>query len=103
MAGAPAMPAVPRFDGDRKVDLAIVGGGYTGLSCAYYAKLFRPAWTVVVLESHKLASSASSRKVPSTRAMSVSPIPRCRYAGSTGFVGSWKRKKSSATSVLRRR
>jgi glycine/D-amino acid oxidase-like deaminating enzyme len=60
-AGAPAMPSVPRFGGDRKVDLAIVGGGYTGLSCAYYAKLFRPDWTVVVLESHKLASSASSR------------------------------------------
>ena len=55
------MPSVPRFEGDRKVDLAIVGGGYTGLSCAYYAKLFRPDWTVVVLESHKLASSASSR------------------------------------------
>jgi glycine/D-amino acid oxidase-like deaminating enzyme len=61
VAGARAMPSVPRFEGDRKVDLAIVGGGYTGLSCAYYAKLFRPDWTVVVLESHKLASSASSR------------------------------------------
>jgi gamma-glutamylputrescine oxidase len=60
-ADAPAMPSVPRFEGDRKVDLAIVGGGYTGLSCAYYAKLFRPDWNVVVLESHKLASSASSR------------------------------------------
>ena len=55
------MPATQRFEGDRKVDLAIVGGGYTGLSCAYYAKRFRPDWTVVVLESHKLASSASSR------------------------------------------
>jgi len=61
IAGAPPMPAMPRYEGDRKVDLAIVGGGYTGLSCAYYAKLFRPDWTVVVLESHKLASSASSR------------------------------------------
>jgi gamma-glutamylputrescine oxidase len=61
VAGAPAMPSVPRFEGDGKVDLAIVGGGYTGLACAYYAKLFRPDWTVVVLESHKLASSASSR------------------------------------------
>jgi glycine/D-amino acid oxidase-like deaminating enzyme len=61
VAGAPAMPSVPRLEGDREVDLAIVGGGYTGLSCAYYAKLFRPDWTVVVLESHKLASSGSSR------------------------------------------
>lgn len=61
ITGAPKMPAMPRYEGDRKVDLAIVGGGYTGLSCAYYAKLFRPDWTVVVLESNKLASSASSR------------------------------------------
>ncbi len=61
MAGAPTMPPVSRFEGDRKVDLAIVGGGYTGLSCAYYARLFRPDWTVVVLESHALASGASSR------------------------------------------
>lgn len=55
------MPTVPRFEGDRTVDLAIVGGGYTGLACAYYAKRFRPDWSVVVLESHTLASSASSR------------------------------------------
>ncbi len=61
VASSPAMPSLPRFEGDRKVDLAIVGGGYTGLACAYYTKLFRPDWTVVVLESHKLASSASSR------------------------------------------
>jgi len=61
MAGAPAIPEMPRYEGDRSVDLAIVGGGYTGLSCAYYAKRFRPDWKVVVLESHRLASSASSR------------------------------------------
>jgi glycine/D-amino acid oxidase-like deaminating enzyme len=61
VAGAPSMPELPRYEGDRSVDLAIIGGGYTGLSCAYYAKRFRPDWKVVVLESHELASSASSR------------------------------------------
>jgi glycine/D-amino acid oxidase-like deaminating enzyme len=61
LASAPTMPEMPRYQGDRSVDLAIVGGGYTGLSCACYAKLFRPEWKVVVLESHRLASSASSR------------------------------------------
>lgn len=61
VTGAPSMPKMPRYEGDRAVDLAIIGGGYTGLSCAYYAKLFRPDWKVVVLESHRLASSASSR------------------------------------------
>jgi gamma-glutamylputrescine oxidase len=60
-ADAPPMPSAPRFEGERKVDLAIVGSGYTGLACAYYAKLFRPDWTVVVLESHGLGSGASSR------------------------------------------
>ncbi|MDJ0865654.1 MAG: FAD-dependent oxidoreductase [Myxococcota bacterium] len=58
---APSMPAAPRFEGERKVDLAIVGGGYTGLACAYYTRLFRPDWSVIVLESHRLGSGASSR------------------------------------------
>jgi glycine/D-amino acid oxidase-like deaminating enzyme len=60
-ANAPPMPTAPRFEGERKVDLAIVGGGYTGLACAYYAKLFRPDWSVIVLESDGLGSGASSR------------------------------------------
>lgn len=55
------LPKQPEFKGERKVDLAIVGGGYTGLSCAYYAKKFRPDWSVVVLESHTIGSGASSR------------------------------------------
>ncbi|MCK5364174.1 MAG: FAD-binding oxidoreductase [Gammaproteobacteria bacterium] len=58
---APSMPPAPRFEGERKVDLAVVGSGYTGLACAYYAKLFRPDWSVIVLESHGLGSGASSR------------------------------------------
>jgi glycine/D-amino acid oxidase-like deaminating enzyme len=60
-AQAPPMPPAPRFEGERKVDLAVVGSGYTGLACAYYAKLFRPDWSVIVLESHELGSGASSR------------------------------------------
>lgn len=55
------MPPAPRFEGDCNVDLAIVGSRYTGLACAYDAKLFRPDWSVIVLESHGLGSGASSR------------------------------------------
>lgn len=58
------IPAIDRqatFDGNKTVDLAIIGGGYTGLSCAYYAKLMRPDWSVVVLESHTIGCGASSR------------------------------------------
>jgi glycine/D-amino acid oxidase-like deaminating enzyme len=58
---SPSISPAATFEGERTVDLAIVGGGYTGLSCAYYAKQFKPDWTVVVLESHRLGSGASSR------------------------------------------
>jgi glycine/D-amino acid oxidase-like deaminating enzyme len=58
---AASIPPAPAFEGERKVDLAIIGGGCTGLSCAYYAKKFKPDWSVVVLESHRLGSGASSR------------------------------------------
>jgi glycine/D-amino acid oxidase-like deaminating enzyme len=43
------------------VDVAVVGGGYTGLACGYYLKKLRPKWSVAVLESHRLGSGASSR------------------------------------------
>ena len=55
------VPSSPRLEGDREVDLAIIGGGCTGLSCAYYAKMFRPDWSVIVLDSHGIGSGASSR------------------------------------------
>ncbi len=57
----PKLPSFPQFEGERQADLVIVGGGYTGLSCAYYAKKMRPDWKVVVLDSHTIGSGASSR------------------------------------------
>jgi gamma-glutamylputrescine oxidase len=57
----PAFAAQPQYQGDRSVDVAIVGGGYTGLSTAYYLKQLRPDWSVVVLDSHTIGSGASSR------------------------------------------
>ncbi|GAG35943.1 unnamed protein product, partial [marine sediment metagenome] len=58
---APPIPRAPRLSEDRDVDVAIVGGGYTGLACGYYLKKLRPEWSVAVLESHRLGSGASSR------------------------------------------
>jgi gamma-glutamylputrescine oxidase len=58
---APPIPRAPRLSGDREVDVAIVGGGYTGLASGYYLKKLRPQWSVAVLESHRLGSGASSR------------------------------------------
>lgn len=57
----PEFPSFSSLQGDRKADLVIVGSGYTGLSCAYYVKKFKPDWNVVVLESHRACSGASSR------------------------------------------
>jgi glycine/D-amino acid oxidase-like deaminating enzyme len=65
---APPIPPASRLENERSVDLAIVGGGYTGLSCAYYAKKFRRDWSVAVLESHRLGSGASSRNSGAVRA-----------------------------------
>ena len=56
-----SMPSAAQLEGERYADLAIIGGGYTGLSCAYYARKLRPDWSVIMLESHRLGSGASSR------------------------------------------
>ncbi|MEP5569342.1 MAG: FAD-dependent oxidoreductase [Halioglobus sp.] len=56
-----AIPAQPQYEGDRSVDLAIIGAGYTGLATAYYAKRMRPDWNIIVIESHRIGAGASSR------------------------------------------
>ena len=52
----------PRYrplDGDRRADVAIVGGGFTGLSCAL--ALAEAGTDVVLLEAHRLGDGASGR------------------------------------------
>ncbi|MGI5487380.1 NAD(P)/FAD-dependent oxidoreductase [Microtetraspora malaysiensis] len=50
-----------RLDGDREVDVAIVGGGYTGLWTAYYLKKADPSLRVAVLEKEFAGFGASGR------------------------------------------
>lgn len=50
-----------RLDGDLDVDVAIVGGGYTGLWTAYYLLRERPDLRVAVLERHVVGFGASGR------------------------------------------
>ncbi|MEV5410548.1 FAD-binding oxidoreductase [Thermopolyspora sp. NPDC052614] len=57
--GLPA-PGDP-LDGDRDADVAIVGGGYTGLWTAYYLKKADPGLRVVVLEREFAGFGASGR------------------------------------------
>ncbi|HWS51867.1 MAG TPA: FAD-dependent oxidoreductase [Microbacterium sp.] len=51
----------PRLSGDVQTDLAIVGGGYTGLWTAIRAKERQPDRRVVLLEASRVAWAASGR------------------------------------------
>jgi gamma-glutamylputrescine oxidase len=52
-------PRWPRLDGDRRADVVVVGGGYTGLSAA--AHLAEAGADVVLLEAHRIGDGASGR------------------------------------------
>jgi glycine/D-amino acid oxidase-like deaminating enzyme len=49
----------PRLEGERKSDLAVIGGGFTGLSTALHAE--RAGLSVVLLEAKNIAWGASGR------------------------------------------
>jgi glycine/D-amino acid oxidase-like deaminating enzyme len=51
----------PSLDGSTKVDVAIVGGGFCGLSTAYYLKRADPSLRVAVLEDKVVGYGASGR------------------------------------------
>lgn len=51
----------PALDGDVAVDVAIVGGGYTGLWTAYYLKRLQPDLRVAVIEERHIGYGASGR------------------------------------------
>ena len=51
----------PSLQGDEQVDVAIVGGGYTGLSTAYFLKKQEPGLKVALLEARDYAVGTSSR------------------------------------------
>jgi len=51
----------PALNTDLKVDVAIIGGGYTGLSSAYHLAKMNPDLKIVVFEAKTLGSGASGR------------------------------------------
>jgi len=59
-ADLPDRPLSP-LPGERRYDVAIVGGGYTGLWTAYYLKQQSPDLSVCVLEAHACGFGASGR------------------------------------------
>ncbi len=58
-ADAPAAPATQALEGEVTADVAIVGAGYTGLSCALH--LAERGARAIVLEADEIGSGASGR------------------------------------------
>lgn len=54
-------PRNTKLQKDLVVDVAIVGGGFTGLSTAYYLRQASPQKTIVVLEAEGCGNGASGR------------------------------------------
>jgi gamma-glutamylputrescine oxidase len=54
-------PANPALEEDIDADVAVIGGGFTGLSAAYYIRKNSPAKRVVVLEARVCGNGASGR------------------------------------------
>lgn len=51
----------PSLEGDRSVDVAIIGGGFTGLMTAYELKRAEPSLRVALLEARTIGYGASGR------------------------------------------
>ncbi len=58
-ASVPERSAYPPLDGDRQVDVVIVGGGFTGLSAAVH--LAKAGVDVMLIEAHRFGDGASGR------------------------------------------
>jgi len=54
-------PVAPQLDGPVRADVAVIGGGLTGLSTAYNLAAARPGINVVVLEAETFGAGASGR------------------------------------------
>jgi glycine/D-amino acid oxidase-like deaminating enzyme len=51
----------PSLNADVEADVAVVGGGYTGLWTAYYLKTLAPNLSIVVIESEQIGFGGSGR------------------------------------------
>lgn len=61
IAGTPDYQPRPQLAGMLTADLAIIGGGFTGISTAYYVSQRLPQHRIIVLEAASLANGASGR------------------------------------------
>ena len=95
-ATAPAAPATAALEGETRADVAIVGGGFTGLSCALAAAL--GGARVVVLEAGPIGYGASGRNngqvIPTLSRLDPDDVPgripagaASRFAGKSAKFG----------------
>jgi glycine/D-amino acid oxidase-like deaminating enzyme len=61
LASEPAVPDAPRLQGDAEVDVAVVGGGYTGLWTALALREREPTLRIAVLEREIVGWGPSGR------------------------------------------
>jgi gamma-glutamylputrescine oxidase len=61
LVGAPADEPAPALDRDLEVDIAIIGGGFTGVSTAYHLSRRFPDRGIALIEAKRLANGASGR------------------------------------------
>jgi glycine/D-amino acid oxidase-like deaminating enzyme len=61
LADLPARAARPALLGEQRADIAIIGGGFTGLWTALFLKELAPEKEVVLLEAERIAHGASGR------------------------------------------
>jgi len=59
--GAPPSEPLPPLAQDLTVDIAIIGGGFTGVSTAYHLSQRNPSLGIALLEAKTLANGASGR------------------------------------------
>ncbi|MCP1838943.1 glycine/D-amino acid oxidase-like deaminating enzyme [Bradyrhizobium sp. USDA 4524] len=76
---APAPPNTGPLVGDARADVAVIGGGYTGLSAAIH--LAKAGARAVVLEAYEIGFGGSGRNVGLVNAgMGVMPDTTLGYA-----------------------
>jgi glycine/D-amino acid oxidase-like deaminating enzyme len=61
LSGKPPYASRPPLDRDLKADVAVIGGGFTGVSTAYHLSRRFPRLGIVLLEARTLANGASGR------------------------------------------